>query len=116
MGAQGRPDINPYDRDIDMTVPLTFQARSLGDIALRLTADDRFEIDSPTFVRLMRPILNDEAHAALVERLAPLPVFGPEDLDRTGVQLTYDPSSLAVVVVEVGPEPDRKSVGSGKSV
>ena len=104
IGPHGRPDINPYDRDIDMTVPLTFQARSLGDIPLRLTADDRFEIDSATFVRLMRPVLNDEAHAGLVERLAPLPVFGPDDLDRTGVRLTYDPSSLAVVVVEVGPE------------
>src|SRR3546814_1681310 len=34
MGAHGRPDINPYDRDIDMTVPLTFQARSLGDTPL----------------------------------------------------------------------------------
>lgn len=104
MGPHGRPDINPYDRDIDMTVPLTFQANSLGDIPLRLTADDRFEIDSPTFVRLMRPVLNDEAQASLEQRLASMPVFGPDDLDRTGVKLTYDPNSLAVVVVDVSPE------------
>src|SRR3546814_12412881 len=42
IGPHGRPDINPYDRDIEMTVPLTFQTSSLGDIPLLLTASDRF--------------------------------------------------------------------------
>ncbi len=104
IGADGRPDINPYDRDIDMTVPLTFQSRSLGEVPLRLTADDRFLIESETFIRLMKSILNDAAHVELSTKLEPLPQFGPEDLDQTGVQLTYDPSTLAVVVVEVSPE------------
>lgn len=104
IGPHGRPDINPYERDIDMTVPLTFQSRSLGDIPMRLTADDRFMLDAATFVRLMRPILNDEAQAGLAERLGGLESFGPDDLERTGVRLTYDPSSLAVVVVEVAPD------------
>src|SRR5690606_30078445 len=36
IGPHGRPDINPYDRDIDMTVPLTFQSSSLGEVPLRL--------------------------------------------------------------------------------
>ena len=44
----------PYNRDIDMTVPLTFQNRSLGDIPMRLTADDRFLLESEGFLRLMR--------------------------------------------------------------
>ncbi|GGD55455.1 hypothetical protein GCM10011411_14330 [Aurantiacibacter arachoides] len=101
IGPHGRPDINPYDRDIDMTVPLTFLTRSLGDIPMRLTADDRFLLDSPTFLRLMRTVLNDEAHAELSATLSPLTVFGPEDLVSTGVALTYDPASLAVVVVQV---------------
>lgn len=104
IGPHGRPDINPYDRDIDMTVPLTFQNRSLGDIPMRLTADDRFMLDVATFIRLMRPVLNDEAQAGLAGRLQGMESFGPDDLDRTGVQLTYDPSSLAVVVVQVSPE------------
>lgn len=104
IGPHGRPDINPYNRDIDMTVPLTFQSRSLGDIPLRLTADDRFLIESATFLRLMKSVLNDPAHIELSTKLEPLPQFGTDDLDQTGVQLTYDPSTLAVVVVEVSPE------------
>jgi outer membrane usher protein len=104
LGPHGRPDINPYNRDIDMTVPLTFQNRSLGDIPMRLTADDRFLLESEGFLRLMRPVLNDPAHVELSTKLQPLPQFGPDDLKQTGVQLTYDPSTLAVVVVEVAPE------------
>ncbi|MDK2762324.1 MAG: hypothetical protein KYX64_13315, partial [Sphingopyxis sp.] len=104
IGAHGRPDINPYDRDIEMTVPLTFQSSSLGDIPMLLTADDRFLLDSATFVRLMQPVLNEPAHAELAARLASTPNFGPDDLGKTGVQLNYDPSTLAVVVVEVAAE------------
>src|SRR3546814_16286594 len=100
IGPHGRPDINPYDRDIEMTVPLTFQSSSLGDIPMLLTADDRFLIESATFLRLMQPVLNEAAHAALSSRLVQLPTFGPDDLGKTGVQLTYDPRTLAVVVVE----------------
>ncbi len=104
VGPHGRPDINPYERDIDMTAPLTFQNRTLGDIPMRLTADDRFLLDAAVFIKLMRPVLNDEAQGSLAARLQGLEQFGPDDLDRTGVQLTYDPSTLAVVVVEVNAE------------
>ncbi len=104
IGAHGRPDINPYDRDIDMTVPLTFQSRSLGEVAMRLTADDRYLLDAATFIRLMRPIINEEAQIDLANRLGDRETFGQDDLDETGIRLTYDPSTLAVVVVEVSPE------------
>ncbi len=104
IGRHGRPDINPYERDIEMTVPLTFQNRNLGDIPLLLTADDRFTLVSEAFLRLMKPVLNDEAHIGLTGRLQPLPQFGPDDLKETGVELNYDPTTLAVVVVEVSPE------------
>ena len=104
LGSHGRPDINPYDRDIDMTVPLTFLNKSLGEIPMRLTADDRFLLESEAFIRLMRPVLNDPAHLELSNKLRPLAQFGPDDLEQTGVELTYDPNTLAVVVVEVAPE------------
>lgn len=104
IGTHGRPDINPYERDIDMTVPLNFQNRSLGDIAMRLTADDRFLLDSASFLKLVRPILNDEAHSALTALLQGKPNFGPDDLGQNGVKLSYDPSTLAVVVLDVGAE------------
>lgn len=104
IGPNGRPDINPYNRDIDMTVPIMFRARSLGDIAMRLTADDRYLLDSKTFVRLLRPIVNEEAHATLITALAERTTFAPEDLAGTGVSLTYDPTTLAIVIVDVLPE------------
>ncbi|GGC43177.1 hypothetical protein GCM10011371_33290 [Novosphingobium marinum] len=104
LGPHGRPDINPYERDIDMTVPLTFQNRSLGDVPLKLTYDDRYLIETEAFVRLMRTVLNDDARAALAEHLQGQESFSPEDLVGTGVSLTYDPSSLSVVVVDVEPE------------
>lgn len=104
LGAHGRPDINPYDRDIEMTVPVTFGSRNLGDIPLQLTADDRFFLDSAIFIRLMRPVLNDPAHAELSGALGSLEDFTPDALAGTGVGLVYDPTSLSVVVVEVAPE------------
>ena len=108
IGAYGRPDINPYDRDIDMTVPLTFRSTSLGDIPLRLTADDRFFLDSATFMRLMRPILNDPAQSDVATALKNVKSFDPATLSGTGVELTYDPTSLSVVVVNVSP--DKRAV------
>lgn len=104
IGAHGRPDINPYDRDIEMTVPLTFQGNSLGEISMRLTADDRFLLDTEDFLRIMRGVLNDEAHDELSHQLEGFERFGPPELTGSGVALTYDPSSLAVVVVEVAPD------------
>ncbi len=104
LGPHGRPDINPYDRDIEMTVPLTFLNRSLGEVPMRLTADDRFTLETATFVRLMHSVLNDEAQAALSDTLNGTESFGPENLEKTGVVLTYDPATLAVVVVEVAPD------------
>jgi len=104
IGANGRPDINPYNRDIDMTVPLTFQNHSLGELPMRLTADDRFLLESATFLRLMHSVMNDTAHTALAGRLQNAKMFGPDDLKGSGIELTYDPSTLAVVVVQVAPD------------
>jgi len=104
IGPHGRPDINPYNRDIDMTVPLTFLNGSLGEIEMRLTADDRFLLNAETFIRLMRPVLNVPAQEVLAARLELFESFGPDDLATTGVTLTYDPNTLSVVVVEVAPE------------
>lgn len=104
IGVHGRPDINPYERDIDMTVPLTFLDRSLGDIPVRLTADDRFLLDTEVFLRLLKPIVTPEALAQLTTHLQEMEQFGPDDLAETGIALTYDPSLLAVVVLDVSPE------------
>lgn len=104
LGPHGRPDINPYDRDIDMTVPLTFFNRSLGDVPLRLTADDQYFLESETFLKLIRSVLNPDAYTSLSERIGGMAQFSPDDLGESGISLSYDPSSLSVVVLEVQPE------------
>ena len=104
IGEHGRPDINPYDRDIDMTVPLTFQSDSLGEVPIRLTADDRLLLGTREFLGLVKTILNAEAHAELASQLAGKDQFETTDLAGSGVGITYDPNTLAVVVIEVDAE------------
>lgn len=103
LGKYGRPDINPYDRDIDMTVPLTYRDRSLGDVSVRLTFDDRFFVDTKQFMGLIGPMLRDEARVALETQLAGVPQFSSDNLGETGVSLDYDPGTLSVVVVRIAP-------------
>jgi outer membrane usher protein len=103
IGRHGRPDINPYERDIDMTVPLTFRNRNLGDIPVRLTYDDRLLVETETFLRLIRPLLNPPAQESIAGQLGTLTTFSVEDLAATGVSLEYDPGSLSVVVLLIDP-------------
>lgn len=102
LNAQGRPDLNPYDRDIDLTVPLTYRERTLGEVPIHLTADDRYSLATEPFLKLLRPLLNDRARAKLEAALGSGPAFGDDELAGTGISLTYDPSALAVVVVRIG--------------
>jgi outer membrane usher protein len=108
LSRHGRPDINPYERDIDMTVPLTYRNRNLGDIPVRLTFDDQLLVDTETFIRLITPLLKDEARAAISDRLQPRQMFTSEDLAASGVSLEYDPASLSVVVLQI--EPDQRAI------
>ncbi|WP_243455743.1 hypothetical protein [Sphingosinicella sp. BN140058] len=107
MGRHGRPDINPYERDVDMTVPLTYRNRTLGDIPVRLTFDDRLVVDTAIFVGLITPQLNDSALVALKGRLSGK-TFSADELAATGVALEYDPSTLSVVVLRI--DPSQRSV------
>lgn len=104
LGPHGRPDINPYDRDIEMTVPLTYLNKTLGEIPMLMTADDQIFLDTSPFLELMYPVLTTDAASGLQGRLDTLDRFAPSDLFGSGVGLTYDPSSLSVVVVDIAPE------------
>ncbi len=103
IGKYGRPDINPYDRDMDLTVPLMFRRRMLGDLPIRLTYDDRLLVDSKAFLSLIRPLLSEAANAQVAAKLASLDRFTAEDLAALGISFEYDPSSLAVVVLTIDP-------------
>lgn len=103
-----RPDINPYDRDIAITVPLNFNQRVLGDLPVVLTRDDRFIVDSAGFKDLIDPLLTPEAQAELALAVAASPSFAPEEINATGIQLDYDPDQLAVLVLRI--DPTKRSV------
>jgi outer membrane usher protein len=93
--------INPYDRDIDITAPLVYRDRPLGEIPVLLTRDDRFVVETATFLKLIDTLLNKEAAARLNETLAGLAAFENKDLVGTGIELQYDPGTLSVVVLHI---------------
>lgn len=99
----GRPNINPYDRDIALTVPLQFNRRVLGELPVVLTRDDRFIVDASGFARLINPLLTETAQAELAASLAGVESFEPETINSTGIQLNYDPEQLAVMVLRIDP-------------
>lgn len=105
-----RPNINPYDRDIAMTVPLNFNRRVLGEMPVLLTRDDRFIVESLGFMRLINPLLTPEAQADLAARLNGIESFAPEEINETGIRLEYDPDQLAVLVLRI--DPTKRSIES----
>ncbi len=101
--ATPRPNINPYDRDIAMTVPLNFNRRVLGELPVILTKDDRFIVDSEGFIRLINPLLTEAAQADLTASLQGNTQFAPDEINAAGIQLDYDPTQLAVLVLRIDP-------------
>jgi outer membrane usher protein len=101
--VQARPNINPYDRDIAMTVPLNFNRRVLGELPVLLTRDDRFIVDTAGFIALISPLLTPEAQSSVRESLTGIDSFAPEEINAAGIQLDYDPEQLAVLVLRIEP-------------
>jgi len=95
------PAINPYNRDIDLTVPLTYRDRILGDIPILITKDNRFFVYRESFEKLIDSLLNDGGKTRLANKLGQLQRFSPEDLAGTGLQLQYDPSTLSIVILSI---------------
>jgi outer membrane usher protein len=98
-----RKNINPYDRDIELTVPLNFNRRVLGEMPVVLTRDDRFIVQSAGFLALIDPLLTEQAQAELAAALAGHDTFAPELIEPTGIRLDYDPQQLSVLVLRIDP-------------
>ena len=105
-----RPNINPYNRDIQLTVPLNFNNRVLGEMPVLLTREDRFIVDSAGFVVLINPLLTPEAQAELATTLEGVQSFAPEEINAAGISLDYDPQQLAVLVLRI--DPSKRSIES----
>lgn len=102
--AARRVDINPYNRDIEITAPLQFNSRILGELPVLLTADDRFIVGTEGFLALIGPLLTPDAQAELRALLGDKPRFLPEEVAPSGIRLEYDPEQLAVLVLKIAPE------------
>lgn len=103
-------DINPFDRDIELTVPITFNRRTLGEIQVLLTRDDRFVVQSQPFIELLRPLLNEQGVTELTTALAGRESFEAGDLTSTGIVLDYDPNALSILVLRI--EPSKRTLES----
>lgn len=101
--APERPNINPYDRDIAMTVPLNFNRRVLGEMDVLLTRDDRFIVYSEGFLTLIKPLLTEAGFNEMQQVLSGKESFAPEEIESSGVRLDYDPAQLAVMVLRIDP-------------
>ncbi|WP_297804980.1 hypothetical protein [uncultured Brevundimonas sp.] len=108
--APQRPDINPYNRDINMTVPLNFNNRVLGELDVLLTSDDRFIVYTTGFKSLIDPLLTEEAQAEIAEVLHGRESFEAEHIEGSGISLVYDPGQLAVLVLRI--DPSKRAVES----
>lgn len=97
-------DINPFDRDVPMTVPLNFNERILGEVPILLTADDQIFIESAGFIELLTPLLTSEAQASLEGLLAGRDRFLPGAIEPIGIGLDYDPNLLSLLLLRVRPE------------
>lgn len=98
-----KPDLNPFNRDINLTAPLQFNSRILGEIEILLTKDDDMYVDSASFQRLIAPLLTLEAQDELRVGLQAYASFTPAQLELMGVRLDYDPQQLAVMVLRIDP-------------
>ena len=103
-----KPDINPYDRDINLTAPLQFNSRILGEIDVLLTRTDDIYVETASFRRLIDPLLTEKAQEELRLGLGDLTSFTPEQLQTLGVRLEYDPQQLAILVLRI--DPSKRSV------
>lgn len=96
-----RPDVNPFNRDLDITVPLTFNRRVLGELPVRLTRDDRYVIESKGFIALIGAVLNESGREKIKSALAGREGFQGDDVASTGIELAYDPTALSVLVLRI---------------
>ena len=103
-----KPDLNPYDRDINLTAPLQFNSRILGEIDVLLTRTDDIYVETASFRRLIDPLLTPEAQEELRLGLIDLESFTPEQIQALGVRLEYDPQQLAILVLRI--DPSKRSI------
>ena len=95
---------NPYDRDIDLTVPVERGGKPLGEVAVRVTRDDEVLVAGADFTKLVDPLLSLTGRAKLAGIVGTAPYFRLDDLPAAnGLAVRYDPNGLTLEITSIDP-------------
>ena len=97
------PPINPYQRDIDLTVNIDFFGRDLGEVPMHMTKDGRITIASPAIVRAFKPFLNLAGQTRLAAAMKDLAAIDPAALQPLGIAMHFDGNAVLLEVTAIDP-------------
>lgn len=92
------PKYNPTGKDISLVVPLKERQFYLGDIALSISKDDVLSVPIDDFIRLVSPLVNEDAIASLRANADAKNMISISDVEATGFTLRYDPGLLELSI------------------
>lgn len=90
--------LNPTGKDIVLNVPVKDGSVYLGDLGLKIGADDSLRFPVERMMQLLTPILDPDVLQTLRDSLGARNEIGPEDLAPSGVVVRYDPRTLEVLL------------------
>ncbi len=94
---------NPFKHDIELTLTLTYNGRSLGELPVTLTRDSKMRVHTDEFLALIAPLLNEAGQKQIKSALAGSVTFVPNQIEPAGIMLQFDAAQLAVVVLRIDP-------------
>lgn len=95
--------INTTGRDIKLTGPLREgESNLLGEVDFILHADDSIEVNTIRLQEALRPVLADEAYAALQANLSNKGFASAEQLAAAGYPVTFDPVQIGLKITIPG--------------
>jgi outer membrane usher protein len=114
--------LNPTGRAIDLTIPAKDGNVYLGDVLLRINADNSIEFSAQRILDLLSNVLDPTALKALQGSFAGRSTLTSSDFQASGVGVSYDPQTLELKL-DISPERrasrsvnvspmDRNSVGT----
>ena len=89
---------NPTGRDISLSSPLRDGDFVLGEVQFVLTADDRINVETKSFIDALRPVLSPERITSLQATFGSLAFIPTEQLAPLGIKVRYDPETIGLVI------------------
>jgi outer membrane usher protein len=95
--------LNPTGRAIDLTIPAKDGNIYLGDVLLRINADNSIEFSAQRILDLLTNVLDPTALKALQGSFAGRGTVTAADFEASGVGVSYDPQTLELKLA-IAPE------------